>query len=244
MFWIVESEMFTKSILQIFHPEPKAATKGGSPAGIFHAPPMSKRLEMGQAIATFEGRYRGSNLQVYSLPKADGVGSFEVAGINECYDSEMSSELRTLISCGEHREAEQMVADYIVDYTAGVVEFFPESHNADDYPGIECVLRDTAFNRGMKGAAAVLQLALEMGEIDGVVGPKTRAEFGEQLTRADELLSALTRAREAYERTSYPWKKARRDEGSKLWKHLSKRWAQTHTVAGTLAAQRYDRCGE
>jgi hypothetical protein len=198
---------------------------------------MSKRLEMGQAIVRFEGRYCGGNLQGYNLPKGEGGGSFEVAEINECYYSEMASGLPTLIDCGEQKEAEQMAADYIVDYTAGVVDFFPESHNADDYPGIEFGLRDTAFNRGMKGAATVLQLALGMGEVDGVVGPKTQAEFGEQLARADELLNRLTRAREAYERTSYPWKEATRDESSKFWKSLSKRWAEAHTVAGTLAAQ-------
>jgi hypothetical protein len=197
---------------------------------------MSKRLEMGQAIVRFEARYCGGNLQIYNLPKGEGGSSFEVAGVNERYRCEKCSELRTLINCGEHKEAEQMAADYIVDYTAEVVDFFPENHNADDYPGIEFVLRDTAFNRGTKGAAAVLQLALGMGEVDGVVGPRTQAEFGEQLARANELLNRLTRAREVYERTSYSWKKARHDESSKFWQQgLSKRWAQAHTLAGTLA---------
>ena len=45
---------------------------------------------MGQAIVRFEGRYRGGDLQVYNLPKGDGCGSFEVAGINERYPSEVS----------------------------------------------------------------------------------------------------------------------------------------------------------
>jgi hypothetical protein len=61
----------------------------------------------------------------------------------------------------EHKEAEQMAADYIVDHTAGIVDFFPESHNIDDYPGIEIVLRDTVFNRGMRGAATLPPLPLE-----------------------------------------------------------------------------------
>ena len=117
---------------------------------------LSKRLEMGQAIVRFEGRYRDGNLHECSLAKGDdgdGGGVFEGAGIDERYHSEISSELRTLINCGEDKEVEQMAADYIVDHTAGVVDFFPENHSADDYPGIEFVLCDTAFNRGMKGAA-------------------------------------------------------------------------------------------
>jgi hypothetical protein len=120
---------------------------------------MSERMEMGQAIVRFEGYYRGGNLQVYNLPEGDRGGAFEGARIDERYHCEMSSELRTLINCGEQKEAEQMAADYIIDYRAGVVDFFPESHNADDYPGIEFVLRDRAFNRGLKGAATVLPLA-------------------------------------------------------------------------------------
>ena len=132
----------------------------------------------------------------------------------------MSGELPILINCGEHKEAEQMAADYIVDHTAGVVDFFPESHNADDYPGIEFVLRDTAFNRGMKGAAIVLQLALGMEEIDGVIDFKTQAEFGKQLARADELLNRLTRAREAYERTSSPCEKGQARRKFKILERL------------------------
>ena len=175
---------------------------------------------MGQAIVRFEGSYRGRILQVYNLPKGDGGSAFEGARIDERYHCEMSRELRTLSNCGERKEAEQMAADYIIDCTAGVVDFFPEGHNADDYPGIEFVLRDTAFNRGLKGAATVLQLE----EVGGIVGPKTQAAFGEQLARADELLNRLTRARKAYERTRYPRKKAQRDESSEFWKSLSKCW--------------------
>jgi hypothetical protein len=85
----------------------------------------------------------------------------------------------------------------------------------------------------LKGSATILQLALGMHEIDGVVGPMTHREFAEQLRDpgADELLRNLTKARETYERSVYPWKRSSRDESSSLWKGLSNRWVKADKVA-------------
>jgi lysozyme family protein len=97
-------------------------------------------------------------------------------------------------------------------------------------------LRDTAFNRGLKGAASVLQIALGMPDIDGVIGPMTHREFARQLDDPGSavVLRAITAARETYERNVYAWKPNARDESSKFWKGLSNRWAKAHKVAGEL----------
>lgn len=195
---------------------------------------QEKRTEMGRAIVKFEGRYKNGKLQVYQLPPGDGGGGYEVAGINERYHAPKAKELRRLISDGKHRQAEDEASAYIEGYTRQVMKFFPDDINADDYPHIEFILRDTAFNRGPKGAATVLQIALGMDKIDGVVGPKTKAEFAKQLKNPGELASKLTKARETYERNSYPWKAGKRDESSKFWKGLSNRWAQAHSSGQTF----------
>ncbi len=81
----------------------------------------------------------------------------------------------------------------------------------------------------------MLQIALGMAAIDGVVGPATHREFTKQLAELgpEYLLQRLTQARQTYERTSYPWKKGTRDESSKFWKGLSSRWSKAHQVAQT-----------
>jgi lysozyme family protein len=113
------------------------------------------------------------------------------------------------------------------------VSFFPSPQSAEANPAIEFVLRDTAFNRGIKGAATVLQLALGMSEIDGLCGPMTHREFAKQLEDPGpaEVLKNLTAARETYERNTYSWKPNARDESSKFWKGLSNRWVKAHATA-------------
>ena len=191
------------------------------------------RTDMGKAIVEFEGRYQNGKLQVYNLPAGDGGGAYEVAGINDRYHPSMAAKLKRLIDNGEHIKAEQEASAYIEEYTRPVLKFFPDAASADDNPEIEFVLRDTAFNRGMKGAATVLQIALGMSKIDGVVGPATKAEFTKQLKDPGRVnvLRRLTQARETYERNSYAWKKSSRDETSKFWKGLSSRWSKAHQVA-------------
>lgn len=193
-----------------------------------------KRIEMGREIVRFEGRYRDGKLTVYMLPAGDGGGSFEVAGINDRYHPEKAEELRGLIAKNQHQEAEDQAARYIEEYTRPVVKWFPDEASA--HGPIEFVLRDTAFNRGLKGAATVLQHGLGMEQVDGVVGPATRAEFARQLSEGPgELLEKITQARETYERNSYPWKRHARDENSKFWKGLANRWDKAHNKAQNFA---------
>jgi hypothetical protein len=195
--------------------------------------PAEKRHAMALQIVRFEGRYEDGKLQHYKLPSGDGGGAGEVAGINEKHHPEQYAKLRGLIEGGAHQEAELEAARYIEEYTRGVLRFFPSQQLADENPAIEFVLRDCAFNRGMKGAATVLQLALGMSDIDGIVGPITRREFAQQLEDPGpaEVLAKITAARETYERNSYSWKRQSRDESSKFWIGLSKRWAKAHTAA-------------
>jgi hypothetical protein len=206
-----------------------------------------KRQAMGKAIVEFEGRYVDSSGRVckptdsdarlswYKLPVGDGGGEYEVAGINQKYHPEKAAQLKRLIDNGQHEQAEAEAAAYIEEYTRGVLRFFPSPQAAEANPHIEFVLRDTAFNRGAKGAATVLQIALEVMPIDGVVGPMTHREFARQLEFPGpaEVLKKLTKAREQYERNVYAWKTQSRDESSKFWKGLSNRWAKAHEVATT-----------
>jgi hypothetical protein len=194
-----------------------------------------KRHAMGKAIVEFEGRYAGGKLQWYKLPAGDGGGEYEVAGINQRYHPQMAARLKKLIDYGQHAEAEREAAAYIEEYTRGVLRFFPSPEAANTNPHIEFVLRDTAFNRGAKGAATVLQLALGAKPVDGVVGPMTHREFARQLEfpGSAEVLKKLTKARETYERNKYAWKTSSRDESSKFWRGLSNRWTKCHEVATT-----------
>jgi lysozyme family protein len=195
--------------------------------------PAQKRIDMGKAIVEFEGRYAEGKLQWYKLPPGDGGGAFEVAGINERYHPGIAQKLRALIEAGQHGEAEAEASAYIQNYTGSVLEFFPPGINPDQYPQIEFLLRDVAFNRGHKGAATVLQHALGVTPVDGVVGSRTKVAFGVQLADPAALASRITKARETYERRAYPWKPGKRDESSKFWKGLASRWAKAHAVAGT-----------
>jgi hypothetical protein len=191
---------------------------------------MSKRKQMGLEIVAFEGRFANGKLQVYQLPAGDGGGAYEIAGINDRYHPAKAKELRALIEGGQHEKARLEAGDYIVSYTDPILKFFPTPEDAEKNPHIEFLLRDTAFNRGAKGAATVLQLALGV-DPDGVVGPITKAAFKRALEDDALLAKKITEARQRYERTSYPWKKSTRDESSKFWKGLSSRWDKAHQSA-------------
>lgn len=196
---------------------------------------MTKREQMGQEIVAFEGRFKDGKLQVYDLPTGDGGGSFEIAGINEKYHPTKARRLKALIETGEHDTAQKEAGEYIVAYTSPVLKFFPSPEYADDNPHVEFLLRDTAFNRGNKGAATVLQLALGVQPVDGIVGPQTTEVFRRKLdVDAEAVAQAITRARETYERNSYPWKMSKRDEASKFWKGLANRWEKAHGAAMKL----------
>lgn len=104
-------------------------------------------------------------LKVYNLPKNDGGGVFEVAGINERYHPEAANKLKGLIESGRQEEAKGFAKSYIMSYTNNVTKM---SSNA----GVEYALRDAAFNRGQGGAnwmakkAAGLSPSLKMDDND------------------------------------------------------------------------------
>jgi hypothetical protein len=53
---------------------------------------------MATAIVDFEARRdRNGHLKVYKLPAGDGGGTYEVAGINECYNKNTADVLVSLI---------------------------------------------------------------------------------------------------------------------------------------------------
>lgn len=194
----------------------------------------SKRDQMGQHILQVEGRFdRQGRLMVYQLPKDDGGGSFEVAGINERYHRAKANELRRLINNGYHAKAEREAVHYIMSYTDAVLGWFPSERHK--HPHIEMLLRDIFFNRGSRGAAAVLQIALGVA-VDGRIGPVSRAAFAEALEDdADALAKRITAARATYEKKTYSWKPRKRDEKSPFWKGLASRWAKIHKAAMELA---------
>jgi hypothetical protein len=156
-------------------------------------------------------RDKQGRLKVYPLPSGDGGGSFEVAGINDRYHPVMARRLKALIEGGRHDDAEREVIAYLVQYTQ------PPASWAGNWR-TELFLRDTAFNRGPRGAAIILQDALGV-ERDGKVGPVTIAALRKAEKDTPLLICKLRDSREAYER-----RVARRDERSKFWKGLVNRW--------------------
>lgn len=174
--------------------------------------PNSLRLEMVQFIVNYEARRDADGkVIVYKLPRGDGGGRFEVAGINERYHREEATRLRRVIESGDPDRAEREAVLYIAgktDFPARVA-----STNA-----IKFLLRDIAWNRGPTGAVRTLQIALNL-PVDGKVGPQTRRALKVAENNPMVLVSTIRSARETYERR---W--AGRDETSKFWEGLVNRW--------------------
>ena len=183
-----------------------------------------QRLRMAATIVDFEARRDGQGrLAVYPLPFGDGGGTYEVAGINDRYHPAEAAKLKTLIEQGRQTEAEQSVHEYLVGYTDVVVPW------ANGNAGVEFYLRDCAFNRGPTGAALILQRAVGVDR-DGIVGSNTRGAV-ERFT-ADDLLTRLRAAREAYERDDVG-----RNESSKFWNGLVNRWNKALAVARAFSTE-------
>lgn len=175
---------------------------------------------MSDQIVQWEGRYKDGKLQVYKLPSNDGGGRYEVAGINEKYDPEMAKHLAELIREGKHDQAQKEASAYIDKQTAPVAAWTSNK-------GVEAYLRDTAFNRGMTGAAKIMQMALGV-TVDGKVGPKTRAALKQaEMDDPKALLLKLRAAREEYERKVVGVR-------TNLWKGLVNRWDKALSVAQSL----------
>lgn len=195
------------------------------------------RDRMAEHIVKVEGRFdRQGRLTIYKLPAGDGGGTYEVAGINDRYHPKEARALRDLINSGQHKRAEAEAGKHIMKYTDPVRTWFLEGEKKEHRP-VELILRDTFFNRGQKGAAATLQLALGGLDVDAKVGKATKTAFADALAAdAYALAKKLTAARATYERRRFPWKPNARNEKSKFWKGLANRWANSHKAAMALVA--------
>jgi len=173
----------------------------------------AERLEMADFILKSEARRdKMGRLKVYPLPKADGGGTFEIAGINDRYHPKAANYLKSLLDNNKHAAAENYIKKYLIEYT-DIVKAWTEE------PAIEAFLRDTAFNRGPKGALRILQIALQLAD-DGKFGPITKAAIAKSLKNISELLDNLRMARETYEIRVAPPVGAR----AKFWAGLQNRW--------------------
>lgn len=182
--------------------------------------PLEKMMDF---IVSVEARRDSQgNLRVYPLPKADGGGTYEVAGINDRYHPEAARTLKDLVETKRYAHAERYIRDYLADYTAVVRQW-------TTIPALEAFLRDAAFNRGPRGALRILQIALKVAD-DGRIGPITRAALKAASADPRTLLASLRKARETYERRIAPPVGAR----AKFWKGLQNRWNAVHAFALTL----------
>lgn len=180
---------------------------------------LDERRRMAQEIVNFEARRdKQGRLKVYNLPKGDGGGRFEVAGLNERYHREVCLRLVKLIENNQHAQAEALAVEYIAGYTDLVDRWCSDR-------GIEFFLRDCVFNRGPGGAAWIVQRAVSV-TTDMVVGDVTRAAIRLAERDAHQFLDTIVAAREAYER-----ERARRNESSIFWKGLVNRWTKAKAVA-------------
>lgn len=183
---------------------------------------QGERLRMADAIIDFEARRdRAGHLAIYQLRADDGGGTYEVAGINDRYHPQDAEELAALINSQQYGAAEARAQEIIVSYTDVVTAW-------TSVTAIESYLRDSAFNRGPRGAARILQRALAIKD-DGVVGPVTLARVRDGETEPRALLDAMRRAREEYERQVVG-----RDERSDYWKGLVNRWNKALDFALTF----------
>ena len=173
----------------------------------------AERLEMGDFILKSEARRdKLGRLKVYPLPKADGGGTFEIAGINDRYHPKAATHLKNLIDSNRHSQAEAYAKKYLVEYTDVV-------KNWTELAPLEAFLRDTAFNRGPKGALRILQIALGIAD-DGKFGPVTKTTLAKAAKNVASLLGNLRSARETYEIRVAPPVGAR----AMFWAGLQNSW--------------------
>jgi hypothetical protein len=150
--------------------------------------PTKSRLQMAQWIVNQEARRDAhGRLKVYNLPANDGGGRFEVAGINERYDTAKCLQLVAMLNAGQYAAAEREAALYIANQTDAAAKW---TH----VPAAELFLRDTIFNRGLGGATKILQMAL---------GGVPRSQIAAAVSQAEQnprlFIERLRAAREEYE---------------------------------------------
>ena len=184
-----------------------------------------QRGRIAQSILNFEARRDSQGrIAIYELPSVDGGGTYEVAGINDRYHPEQARRLADLIRAGRYQDAEAEAREFIAKYTDVVAPWC-------SITAIEAYLRDSAFNRGPRGAARILQRAVGADD-DGFVGPQTLEAIRAAEVAPRALLNGLRQAREQYERQVVG-----RDETSIFWNGLVNRWNKARDFAeGFLAS--------
>jgi lysozyme family protein len=181
-----------------------------------------ERLRIAKSILDFEARRDAAGrLAVYQLHPDDGGGTYEVAGINDRYHPAEARALADLIAAGRHAEAETRAIEFMARFTDVVRPW-------SGVTAIESYLRDSAFNRGPKGAARILQRALGTDD-DGRIGPITLRALAAAESDPVALLDGLRAARERYEREVVG-----RDETSRFWRGLVNRWNKARDFARTF----------
>jgi len=135
---------------------------------------------------------RQGRLQVYNLPRADGGGAYEVAGINQRFHPRQAAALRSLIQQGRHAEAEQAAKTYIGEYTNPVTTFAAN-------PGSEYALRDAYFNRGPGGAYWMAKFAAGLNPTRSMSAEDRQSILTAQQADPAGFLRRLHTAAEQYE---------------------------------------------
>lgn len=153
-------------------------------------------------------------LKVYNLPKGDGGGSFEVAGITERYQPELSLKLKKLIEEGDHKYAETLAKDFFRHRASKFIKH-------TDNKGLQLQLSDTVHHRGEGGLIRVLQIATSM----------TNDNYAILISRLSGMSTTLARFNQA--RIEYEMKEIDRgrDSRKKFRKGLMNRFAAAHKAA-------------
>ena len=102
-------------------------------------------------------RDKNGNLTVYTPPKADGGGAYEVAGINAKYHPAKAARLKYLIESGNPEQAEKEAKQYYIHYTQPAGDTL--TIQGVNSPAAELMLRDIYFNMGPGGMQRVLYRA-------------------------------------------------------------------------------------
>ncbi|MBQ2869208.1 MAG: hypothetical protein IJE88_04195 [Akkermansia sp.] len=102
-------------------------------------------------------RDKNGNLTVYTPPKADGGGAYEVAGINAKYHPAKAARLKHLIESGNPEQAEKEAKQYYIHYTQPAGDTL--TIQGVNSPAAELMLRDIYFNMGPGGMQRVLYRA-------------------------------------------------------------------------------------
>jgi hypothetical protein len=115
---------------------------------------VAQDLKAASIIVDSEARRDSKGrIRVYGLPKNDGGGKYEIAGINSRYHPSAARKLAGMIRKGDHEGAERYAAEYIKKYT-------DRSASRVVGEGPQYLIRDIAFNRGPGGANAIMRMAL------------------------------------------------------------------------------------